>query len=55
MDIKYNELLEEKEFAANKVDLLNSIIADMYKKNEEQKIKIDMLESGYNTAAADDL
>lgn len=54
-EIKYKELLEEKEFAVSQVDFLNSIIADMHKKNEEQKIRIDILESGYSAAAADEL
>lgn len=34
---------------------LNSIIADMQKKSEEQQARIEILEMGYNAAAADEL
>lgn len=54
-DDVHQKLLEEKLFAENQVHFLNSIIADMKKKNDEQKARIEILESGYSPAAADDL
>ncbi|XP_045473186.1 restin homolog isoform X4 [Harmonia axyridis] len=50
-----SQLLEDKLLAENQVKFLNSIIVDMQKKNEEQKAKIEILESGYSPAAADEL
>ncbi|XP_028143032.1 restin homolog isoform X3 [Diabrotica virgifera virgifera] len=49
------QLLEEKLFAENQVNFLNSIIADMQKKSEEQKARIEILEMGYSSTAADEL
>ncbi|XP_076266229.1 cytoplasmic linker protein 190 isoform X7 [Rhynchophorus ferrugineus] len=54
-NINDNVLLEEKIFAENQVEFLNSIIVDMQKKNEEQKARIEILEMGYSPAAADEL
>ncbi|XP_065171284.1 LOW QUALITY PROTEIN: CAP-Gly domain-containing linker protein 1-like [Atheta coriaria] len=51
----YKQLLEEKLEAETQVEFLHSIIADMQKKNEEQKARIEILESGYSPAAADEL
>ncbi|CAH1285689.1 unnamed protein product [Diabrotica balteata] len=50
-----SQLLEEKLFAENQVNFLNSIIADMQKKSEEQKARIEILEMGYSSSAADEL
>lgn len=47
--------MEEKEFAVNQVEFLNSIIADMQRKHEEQKAKIEILEAGYSPAAVAEL
>lgn len=47
--------MEEKLLAESQVAFLNSIIVDMQKKNEEQKARIEILESGYSPAAADEL
>lgn len=55
MPTNQQQLLEEKLFAENQVQFLNSIIADMKKKNDEQKARIEILESGYSPAAADEL
>ncbi|KAK9738416.1 CAP-Gly domain [Popillia japonica] len=49
------QLMEEKLLAESQVAFLNSIIVDMQKKNEEQKARIEILESGYSPAAADEL
>ncbi|KAK9885999.1 hypothetical protein WA026_014785 [Henosepilachna vigintioctopunctata] len=51
----YQKLLEDKLQAENQVKFLNSIIVDMQKKNEEQQLKIEILESGYSPAAAEEL
>lgn len=51
----YQQLLEEKTFAENQVQFLNSIIVDMQRKNEEQRAHIEILESGYSPAAAGEL
>ncbi|KAJ8918792.1 hypothetical protein NQ315_011076 [Exocentrus adspersus] len=53
--IDYKQLIEEKLFAESQVAFLNSIIVDMQKKNEEQKARIEILEMGYNSSAADEL
>ncbi|KAG5865985.1 hypothetical protein JTB14_034242 [Gonioctena quinquepunctata] len=50
-----NSLLEEKLMIEGQVAFLNSIIVDMQKKNEEQKARIEILEMGYNSSAADEL
>ncbi|KRT81332.1 hypothetical protein AMK59_4937, partial [Oryctes borbonicus] len=49
------QLMEEKLLAESQVAFLNAIIVDMQKKNEEQKVRIEILESGYSPAAADEL
>ncbi|KAL3268090.1 hypothetical protein HHI36_007217 [Cryptolaemus montrouzieri] len=51
----YQKLLEDKTLAENQVKFLNSIIVDMQKKNEVQQAKIEILESGYSPAAAEEL
>ncbi|XP_025828958.1 uncharacterized protein LOC108744493 isoform X5 [Agrilus planipennis] len=50
-----DQLIEEKKLAESQIDFLNSIIVDMQKKNAEQKAKIEILETGYSPAAADEL
>nr|CAI5846555.1 unnamed protein product [Callosobruchus analis] len=55
-DIKpYDQLFEEKMFAESQVKFLNSIIVDMQEKNEKQKARIEILEQGYSSSAADEL
>ncbi|XP_057665093.1 restin homolog isoform X3 [Diorhabda carinulata] len=49
------QLMEDKLFAENQVNFLNSIIADMQKKSEEQKARIEILEMGYSSSAVDEL
>ncbi|KAF2904339.1 hypothetical protein ILUMI_01836 [Ignelater luminosus] len=51
----HQQLLEEKQLAEGQVQFLNSIIVDMQRKNEEQRARIEILESGYSPAAADEL
>ncbi|CAG9817430.1 unnamed protein product [Phaedon cochleariae] len=51
----YKQLLEEKLMAENQVAFLNSIIVDMQKKNEVQQARIEILEMGYSSSAADEL
>ncbi|VEN55978.1 unnamed protein product [Callosobruchus maculatus] len=51
----YNQLFEEKIFAESQVKFLNSIIVDMQEKNEKQKARIEILEKGYSSSAADEL
>lgn len=51
----HQQLLEEKKSFESQVEFLNSIIADMKRKNDEQQARIEILESGYSPAAADDL
>ncbi|XP_064210949.1 CAP-Gly domain-containing linker protein 1 isoform X5 [Tribolium castaneum] len=50
-----NSLIQDKEMAENQIKFLNSIIVDMQKKTEEQRARIEILESGYSPAMADEL
>lgn len=44
------QIIEEHSFAVGQVNFLNSIIADMHRKNEELQARIEILESGnYNS------
>lgn len=46
---------QEKETAESQINFLNSIIVDMQRKNQEQKARIEILESGYSGSMVDDL
>ncbi|XP_015839167.1 CAP-Gly domain-containing linker protein 1 isoform X16 [Tribolium castaneum] len=50
-----HQLIQDKEMAENQIKFLNSIIVDMQKKTEEQRARIEILESGYSPAMADEL
>ncbi|XP_044271290.1 uncharacterized protein LOC123015569 isoform X1 [Tribolium madens] len=50
-----HQLIQDKELAENQIKFLNSIIVDMQKKTEEQRARIEILESGYSPAMADEL
>ncbi|KAK4875245.1 hypothetical protein RN001_011667 [Aquatica leii] len=49
------QLMEEKQFAEGQIQFLNSIIADMQRKSQEQQARIQLLESGYSPAATEEL
>ncbi|KAF5269688.1 hypothetical protein FQA39_LY08611 [Lamprigera yunnana] len=46
---------EEQLLAEGQINFLNSIIIDMQRKNQEQKARIQLLESGFSPAAAEEL
>jgi hypothetical protein len=50
-----HQFIKDRELAENQIKFLNSIIVDIQKKNEEQKARIEILESGYSPAMADEL
>ncbi|KAK5644359.1 hypothetical protein RI129_005659 [Pyrocoelia pectoralis] len=53
--LRKQQLIEDKELEDGQIKFLNSIIVDMQKKNEEQRARIQLLESGYSAAAVNDL